>query len=102
MYKLSQENKTEIFLGFGLLFTLILASYFTLENKIFYRFLIGLGFGYALVKASLGFAGSVNKLTRMGSASVAKALMLNVYADSAFTQCILSCITMNPSMYIKA
>ena len=76
MYKLSHENRNEIFLGFGLLSLLILTSFFTLETKIFYRFLIGLGFGYTLVKASLGFAGSVNKLTRMGSASVATALML--------------------------
>ena len=76
MYKLTQDNRTEIFLGFGLLFVLILSAFFTLEINIFYRFLIGLGFGYALVKASLGFAGSVNKLTRTGSASVATALML--------------------------
>ena len=76
MYKLSDENRTEIYLGFGLLLVVILSAYLTLEINIFYRFLIGLGFGYALVKASLGFAGSVNKLSRIGSASVATALML--------------------------
>lgn len=76
MYKLNTENRTEIILGFLLLFTLLGAAYTVLDMQIFYRFLIGLGFGYALVKASLGFAGSVNKLSRTGSASVAKALML--------------------------
>ena len=76
MYKVSPTNRTEIRLGFALLFVLLLSAFFTLEQRIFYRFLIGLGFGYALVKASLGFAGSVNKLSRTGSASVAKALML--------------------------
>ena len=76
MYKLSPDNRIEIFSGFGLLSVLLLSAFFTLEDKIFYRFFIGLGFGYALVKASLGFAGSVNKLSRTGSASVAKALMI--------------------------
>jgi len=89
MYKLTPENKTEITLGFILLFAMISAAYAILDIKIFYRFLIGMGFGYALVKASLGFAGSVNKLTRTGSASVAKALMLMFIITALFTAFLL-------------
>jgi len=89
MYKVTSENRTEIFLGFVLLFALITTAYGLLESKIFYRFLIGLGFGYALVKASLGFAGSVNKLTRTGSASVAKSLMLMFFLTAVLSAFVL-------------
>lgn len=89
MYKLTAENRTEITLGFILLFALIGAAYSSLDIKIFYRLLIGLGFGYALVKASLGFAGSVNKLSRTGSASVARALMMMFVITALFSAFLL-------------
>jgi len=62
--------------GFSLL-TLITILGFTLTSDIelFYRLLIGLGFGFALSKASIGFAGSVNRLYRANSAKLAKALL---------------------------
>ena len=63
-------------IGFLLLTILILSSYTLLSTtELFIRFLIGLGFGYALVRASMGFAGSVNRLSRIGSAQLASALL---------------------------
>ena len=62
--------------GFALLALVIALGYTQLQNQgLFFRLLIGLGFGYALVRASMGFAGGVNKLTRSGSTTLVKALM---------------------------
>ncbi|MFG1490177.1 YeeE/YedE family protein, partial [Oceanospirillum sp. HFRX-1_2] len=44
--------------------------------------LIGLGFGYALTRASLGFAGSVNRAYRAGSTRLMRALMLMFVATA--------------------
>lgn len=46
------------------------------DSGLLFRFIIGFGFGFALVWAGMGFAGGVNKLTRMGTSALAKALML--------------------------
>ena len=64
-------------LGYTLLALVITIGYFNLTNSgLFFRLLMGLSFGYTLVWAGMGFAGGVNKLTRLGSAQLAKALML--------------------------
>ena len=68
--------RTQSIVGFFLLSLVIILGYTQLEHSgLFFRLLIGLGFGYALVRASMGFAGSVNKLTRTGSTTLVKALM---------------------------
>ena len=68
--------KTQSIIGFILLALVIMYGYTTLVNSgLFFRLIIGLGFGYALVRASIGFAGGVNKLTRNGSSTLVKALM---------------------------
>lgn len=69
-------NNTQTIAGFSLL-TLIVILGFTLTSSIelFYRLLIGLGFGFALSRASMGFAGSVNRLYRTNSSTLAKALL---------------------------
>jgi uncharacterized membrane protein YedE/YeeE len=68
---------TQRFIGSILLALILAIGYFNLANSgLFFRLVIGLSFGFALVWASIGFAGSVNKLTRLGSAQLAKALML--------------------------
>ena len=70
-------NKNQTYLGLSLLTLLITIGYIILEtNELFYRLLIGLGFGYSLSRAGMGFAGSVNKLTRTGSSTLASALMV--------------------------
>jgi len=66
----------QAFIGFFLLALFIITSYtFLTTQELFIRFLIGLGFGFALVRASMGFAGSVNRLSRIGSAQLASALL---------------------------
>jgi len=69
-------DKKQTYIGLGLLSLLIIVAYFTMpSSELFYRLLIGLGFGYALSRAGMGFAGSVNKLTRTGSSTLTTALM---------------------------
>lgn len=83
-------NKNQTYLGLGLLASLILLGYFTLQSdELFYRLLIGLGFGYALSRAGIGFAGSVNKLTRTGSSTLASALMLMFVLTGIITAFII-------------
>jgi len=84
-------NKNQTYLGLGLLATLITLAYFTMpSNELFYRLLIGLGFGYALSRAGMGFAGSVNKLTRTGSSTLASALMVMFVLTGIITAFIIS------------
>jgi uncharacterized membrane protein YedE/YeeE len=70
---------------------LLLGSFYTLiaDTTLFIRFLIGLGFGFVLVRSSLGFAGSVNKLYRVKSANNATLLMYIFLLTSILTAFII-------------
>jgi len=46
------------------------------EAGLLFRFGMGLAFGFALVWAGMGFAGGVNKLVRLNSSALVKALMI--------------------------
>jgi uncharacterized membrane protein YedE/YeeE len=64
-------------IGFILLILILSVGYFNLANSgLLFRLVIGLSFGFVLVWASIGFAGSISSLTKFGSAQLAKALML--------------------------
>lgn len=75
-------NVKEHLSGFALLGLVLLLGAIALESAIFFRLLIGLGFGYALTRASLGFAGSVNRAYRAGSTRLMRALMLMFVATA--------------------
>jgi len=61
-----------------------------LDFIILVRFLIGLAFGFALVRASLGFAGSVNKLYRVKSSKTTQTILYIFILTSIFTAFIIS------------
>jgi len=83
-------KNTQTILGFSLLILIILLAYFNLSKiEHFYRLLIGLGFGFALSRASMGFAGSVNRLSRAGTASLAKALLWMFLLTSILTSFLI-------------
>ncbi|MEN8147518.1 MAG: YeeE/YedE family protein [Campylobacterota bacterium] len=78
--------KNQSFLGLGLLALVIVLGAMNLASmELFYRLLIGLGFGYALARASMGFAGSVNRLSRTGSSTLASALLIMFVITAVFT-----------------
>ena len=82
--------KKESIVGFLLFFILLIGSLSVLDDGIAIRFLIGLAFGFSLVRASIGFAGSVNKLYRAGSAEVARTIVWIFIVTSAFVALLIS------------
>ncbi|MFM2477971.1 YeeE/YedE family protein [Celerinatantimonas sp. MCCC 1A17872] len=81
-------NSKEYIAGFILLALVLLLGATELTSTIFFRLVVGLGLGYALSRASLGFAGSVNRAYRYGSTRLMRALMvlftLTAIASTAF------------------
>ena len=79
-------NTKEHLFGLVALVVLIIIAKLTFNDEmLFYRLLIGLGFGYALARASMGFAGSVNRLSRTGSSTLASALLVMFVVTALFT-----------------
>lgn len=79
-------EKNQTLIGLSLLLLLLIVGSFTLQtDELYYRLLIGLGFGYAFARASIGFAGGVNKLVRTGSSTLASALMLMFFITAVVT-----------------
>lgn len=78
--------KRQTLIGLGLLtFLLIFGTVFLQTWELYFRLLIGLGFGYAMARASMGFAGSVNRLARTGSSTLASALIILFFLTAVVT-----------------
>lgn len=70
-------NKREAIIGvIVLILVLILGSTLLSSSMLFFRLVVGLGLGYALTRASMGFAGSVNRAYNTGSTRLLRVLML--------------------------
>ncbi len=82
--------KRESIVGFIALFALVGGAFVVLQSSMAVRFLIGLAFGFSLVRATIGFAGSVNKLYRAHSAEVAKTIVWIMVLSSVFIAFIMS------------
>ena len=78
-------DKKEHLFGLAVLLSLVIFGKLYLSDMLFYRLLIGLGFGYALARASMGFAGSVNRLSRTGSSTLASALLVMFVVTAVVT-----------------
>ncbi|MDF1883369.1 YeeE/YedE family protein [Sulfurimonas sp. SAG-AH-194-C21] len=61
-----------------------------MDFTILVRFLIGLAFGFALVRGSIGFAGSVNRLYRTKSSKLAQTILYIFILTAIFTAFIIS------------
>ncbi|KFZ37991.1 membrane protein [Shewanella mangrovi] len=81
-------NLKEHISGAVLLALTVIAGALWLDGSIFFRLLVGLGLGYALSRASLGFAGSVNRAYRAGSTRLLRHLML-LFVLTALATCAL-------------
>lgn len=76
-------------LGFvGIALILILGNSF-LKTDIFFRLVVGLGFGYALSRAYTGFAGSVNRAYNTGSTKLMRNLMFMFFITCMLTSAFL-------------
>ncbi|MCE9680602.1 YeeE/YedE family protein [Shewanella sp. AS1] len=90
--ELSQpEVKTSQALWGGLiaLLTLALGAALLKDSTLFLRLVLGLSLGFALTKASIGFAGSVNRAYRRGSTQLLRTLMLLFVITAIFNAGLL-------------
>ncbi len=69
-------KKNEQIIGWiGLILVLLLGKTFLSSDMLFFRLLVGMGFGYALSRSYSGFAGSVNRAFNTGSTKLMRSLM---------------------------
>lgn len=69
------KKETQYLVGIILLVVVLLASFTMLEDGIAFRMLIGITFGYALIRSSIGFAGSVARMKNNGSTKLLRTMM---------------------------
>jgi len=70
------NNKIENIIGFALVLLILVFGGAVLGSQmLFFRLMAGIGFGYALTRAFMGFAGSVNRPYRTGSSKLMRILM---------------------------
>ncbi|QEN05497.1 YeeE/YedE family protein [Thiospirochaeta perfilievii] len=77
-------KKIENIIGFVLLGVLLIVGQLWFKAN-FFRLVVGLGFGYALSRAFMGFAGSVNRPYRTGSTKLIRTLVIMFLATTVIT-----------------
>lgn len=86
------KKKTEYIIGFVLLAVIVMIGKIGLEGPmLFFRLLVGLGFGYALTRSFFGFAGGVNRSYRAGSTKLIRTLMLLFVGTAIVNVCFFLC-----------
>ncbi len=84
------NNKVENLIGFGVVALILIFGEAVLGTQMLYfRLLAGIGFGYALTRAFMGFAGSVNRAYRTGSSKLMRVLMWMFLGTAAISVAIL-------------
>ena len=84
------NNKVENIIGFVIiLLLLIFGEAFLGTQMLYFRLLAGIGFGYALTRGFMGFAGSVNRAYRTGSAKLMRVLMWMFLGTAAVSIALL-------------
>lgn len=91
-------KKIENLIGFAIIAVILLFGKTFITNSMsYFRLLIGIGFGYALMRSFFGFAGSVNRAYNTGSTKLMRALMFLVVISSIMTAALLhntpECVT---------
>ncbi len=71
-----EKNTTEKVLGLvAAVVALVLGRIFLASDMLYFRMLVGIGFGYALSRGYFGFAGSVNRAFNTGSTRLLRGLL---------------------------
>lgn len=91
-------SKNQAIIGFiGIVLVVILGNMLLKTDLLFFRLLVGTGFGYALTRSFTGFAGSVNRAYKGGSTKLMRTLMFMF-----FITCLMSTaffINADPTTY---
>lgn len=82
-------KKIQVIIGLILAVLTIIIGNILLEKDLLFRLIIGCVLGYALVRGSFGFAGSVNRPCRFGSTKLIRALMFLFVISSIGTAVLL-------------
>lgn len=82
-------KKAEQVLGFILLLLALILGNLLLKQNMFFRLTMGIAFGYTLMRAFTGFAGSVNRAYRSGSTKLMRAMSLMFFISSMITVAFL-------------
>ena len=83
-------NKVENAIGLLVVLAILVFGESLVGNQMhFFRLVVGLGFGYALSRAFMGFAGSVNRPYRTGSTKLLKVLMWMFLATTVITTALM-------------
>lgn len=83
-------KKVEQFLGvIGIILVIILGGTLLKTEMLFFRLLVGAGLGYTLSRAFTGFAGSVNRAYRAGSAKLMRAMMFMFFITALLVTAFL-------------
>ena len=91
-------KKNEQIIGWlGVILVLVLGKTLLASDMLFFRLLVGVGFGYALTRSYSGFAGSVNRAFNTGSTKLMRALMGLFFISALLTTAFL--FKNNPADY---
>lgn len=91
-------KKGEQILGLiGILLVFILGKTLLKTDMLFFRLLVGAGFGYTLTRAYTGFAGSVNRAFNTGSTKLMRTLMFLFFITALMTTAFL--FKVDPTSY---
>lgn len=102
MKALSKRQLIEAIVGFALIaVVLVLGFAGVIPGVVFFRCLIGLGFGYALTRGSFGFAGLSNKVCRTGSAKLIRGIMLSVVVGSIIAGALILNANFTVALWVK-
>ncbi len=83
-------KKIEYLLGFiAILLVVVGAKFWLATDVLFFRLLVGGGLGYSLARAYTGFAGSVNRAYRTGSAKLMRVMMFLFFFTALITTAFL-------------
>jgi len=83
-------KKNEQIIGWiGVILVLVLGKTLLASDMLFFRLLVGLGFGYALSRSYSGFAGGVNRAVRTGSTKLMRSLMGLFFISALLTVAFL-------------
>lgn len=84
------KKQMEYGIGFIVLIGVLLWGRLGLDNEmLFFRWVMGIGFGYALTRSFFGFAGSVNRVYHGGSTKLMRVLMLLFVGSAIVTAGLL-------------
>ena len=81
-----KEHMIGLLFGLGIV---IWGRYFLTSDMLFFRLMVGIGFGYTLSRGYTGFAGSVNRAYRTGSTRLMRTMAMMFFLTALMSIAVL-------------